>query len=183
MKRSLTEDRATRARSLIVATVLLALAAAGCTSAGTGQSGAGTAVPPAAASATTDTTRADADLILLMYGAINDAFQANADDGVRAMIATQYPGDLVDVDFARCVNAIVPGATTLPPDKRLHFVPNIATMTLDPGYTVTSDHVKALQPTGRVYVTDVEINDGGKPAVHSRHQVIMGGQAYQFSSC
>src|SRR6476646_6410322 len=53
-----------------------------------------------------DPTRADANLILTMYGDINTAFQTNPDDGVRAMIAYQYPDDLADVDFARCVAAI-----------------------------------------------------------------------------
>ena len=132
---------------------------------------------------TADPTWADANLILTMYDDINTAFQTNPDDGVRAMIAYQYPDDLADVDFARCVAAIEPGATTLPPTKKLHFNPNITTMSPDPGYTLTSDRVKGLHPQGRIYVTDIAINDGSKPVVHQRHQVILNGKAYQFSAC
>jgi hypothetical protein len=69
-----------------------------------------------------------------MYDDISKAFERNADDGVRALIASQYPESIADVDFARCVTAILPGATTLPPTKRMHFTPNLATMTSDPGY-------------------------------------------------
>jgi hypothetical protein len=156
---------------------------AGCSSATDGRTESTTAVPPSAVDTSADPTRDDADLILTMYDDINTAFQANPDDGVRAIIASQYPDDLADVDFARCVAAIAPGATTLPPTKKLHFDPNITTMSLDPEYTVTSDHVKNLHPQGRIYATDIAINDGTKPTVHQRHQVILNGRAYQFSAC
>lgn len=158
---------------MMVAAAAVVLLTAGCSSGDGAKS----------TQATTDTKAADATLILTMYDNITRTFQRNADDGVRAIIAAQYPGDLADVDFARCINAILPGAKTLPPSKKLHFVPNILTMTLDPGYTLTSDRVKGLHPKGRIYVTDVTITDGSKPAVHQRHQVIVDGRAYQFSSC
>jgi hypothetical protein len=144
------------------------------------------AAPPATATssaAAADAKAADAELIVSMYADINEAFQSKPDDGIRALVASQYPADSADVDFARCINAIVPGATTLPASKKLHFVPNILTMTADTTYTVTSDRVKGLHPKGRVYVTDVEINDGGKPTTHERHQAVLNGKAYQFSSC
>jgi hypothetical protein len=83
----------------------------------------------------------------------------------------------------RCRRAVEPGATTLPPTKKLHFNPNIATISPAPGYTLTSDRVKGLHPQGRIYATDIAINDGTKPIVHQRHQVILDGRAYQFSAC
>ncbi len=169
-------------RRFTVATmVALALITTGCTHpAGDGDGDAGT---PSVDSTTADQSAADADLILTMYADINQAFQINPDDGVRAIISSQYPGDLADVDFKRCVNAILPGATTLPATKKLHFVPNIATLTPDPAYILTSDKVKGLQPEGRIYVADIEMNDGGTPTVRQRHQVILNGVAYQFSKC
>ena len=136
-----------------------------------------------AAPTTTDPKAADAELIVSMYADINAAFQRKPDDGVRAIIAAQYPEDLADVDFARCVNAISPGAKTLPNSKKMHFTPNILTTALDPGYKLTSDRVTGLHPKGRIYVTDVTITDGRKPSVHQRHQVILDGKAYQLSMC
>ena len=50
-----------------------------------------------------------------MYENINRAFKINPNAGLRALIATQYPGDRADVDFARCVGAIAPGEKSLPP--------------------------------------------------------------------
>ena len=102
---------------------------------------------------------------------------------MRPIIAVQYPDDLADVDFARCVNAIVPGAKTLPPSKKLLFVPKIASMMPDPGYTLTSDRVTGLHPKGRIYVTEVTITEGSRPTVRERHQVVLDGKAYQFSTC
>ncbi len=140
--------------------------------------------PPAGSSSDDAAVRAaDAELVLAMYDEINVAFQREPNAGVRAIIDYQYPGDLVDVDFERCVKAIAPGATTLPMDKRLTFKPNIATMTPDPGYVVTSNRVTGLKPEGRIYVTDVMITDGGRPTLHERHQVVLDGKAYQFSAC
>lgn len=159
----------------MVAAALVALLTAAC---GGGDGRKGSSV-----SATTDQKAADVGLILTMYGDINQAFQRKPDDGIRAIIAAQYPGDRADVDLARCINAIVPGAKTLPPSKRVHMVPNVLTTTLDSGYTLTSDRVKGLHPRGRIYVTDVTITDGGKPTVHQRHQVVLDGKAYQFSTC
>jgi len=164
------------------------------TSGGTGASGSagtGSAAPgptPSAprgqgGSTAADPKAADAALVLDMYDTINRAFQAHPDNGVRAVIAAQYPGDRADVDFARCVDAIVPGAKTLPRSKRLHFSPNVATMTPDPGYTLTSNRVRGLHPKGRIYVTEVTISDGTRPTVRERHQVVLSGRAYQFSSC
>ena len=101
----------------------------------------------------------------------------------RAIIAAQDPQDRLDVDLARCIDAIMPGAKTLPGTKKVHFVPNVATMALDPGYTLTSDRVIGLHPRGRIYATDVTITDGGRPRVHERHQVVLDGKAYQFSAC
>ncbi len=40
------------------------------------------------------------------------------------------------------------------------------------------NHLRMLAAT-----TDVVINDGTKPTVHPRHQVILNGKAYQFSAC
>jgi hypothetical protein len=162
-------------RRMMAAALALAFVTTGCSSGG------GSSAPAAATAAAAQA--ADADLVLTMYSNINDTFQLNPDDGVRAVISSQYPGDRADVDFARCVNAILPGAKTLPRSKRLHFVPNILTMSPDPKYTVTSDRVKGLHPQGRIYVTDVTITDGSKPTVHQRHQVILDGKAYQFSTC
>ena len=170
-------------RNTMAALAMCLLLMAGCSGANNGGTASTSAVPPSAVDTSADPTRADADLILTMYDDINTAFQANPDDGVRAIIASQYPDDLADVDFARCVAAIEPGATTLPPTKKLHFDPNITTMSADPEYTVTSDHVKNLHPQGRIYTTDIAINDGTKPTVHQRHQVILNGRAYQFSAC
>lgn len=118
-----------------------------------------------------------------MYADIDQAFQRKPDDGIRALIASQYPGDSADVDFARCLNAIVPGAKTLPASKRLTISPNIATMSEDPGYTINSDRVKHLHPRGRIYSTVITITDGSKPITRERHQVVLDGKAYQFSSC
>lgn len=126
---------------------------------------------------------ADAALVLDMYARITQAFSRNADDGVRALIASQYPGDLADVAFARCVDAILPGAKTLPRTKRMHFAPNILTMAPDPAYTLSSARVPHLHPRGRIYLTDVMVSDGGKPTVRERHQVVLNNRAYQFTAC
>ncbi|MEO6144741.1 MAG: hypothetical protein ABIP19_12245 [Dermatophilaceae bacterium] len=162
-------------RRIMAAAAVALMLTAGCSSADGGNS--------PAAPTTPDPQAADAKLILAMYADINAAFQRKPDDGVRAIIAAQYPEDLADVDFARCVSAISPGAKTLPKSKKMHFTPNILTTALDPGYKLTSDRVKGLHPKGRIYVTDVTITDGRKPAVHQRHQVILDGKAYQFSMC
>ena len=165
-------------RRMMAAAVALVFVTTGCSSGGNGNAAASTAAAKAAAAKAADT-----ELIVAMYDSINEAFQRKADDGVRAVIAAQYPGDLADVSFARCVGAILPGATTLPPTKRMHYTPNVLTTSLDSGYTVNSGRVKGLHPQGRIYVTDVTITDGGKPRVHQRHQVILDGKAYQFSTC
>ena len=158
------------------------LVCAGCTSAG--RSGTARYSSPAPrATATADPRAADAALILTMYDGISRAFQRNPDAGVRALIAAQDPQDLADVSFARCVGAILPGATTLPRSKRVHFSPNIRTMAPDPGYTVTSARVSGVHPRGRIYQTAVTISDGGRPTVRERHQVVLDGKAYQFTSC
>lgn len=179
-----------RARTL--GAVLAAVLVAGCSGGVSGRTGApaiegATAAAPtrpgAAALTRVDPSSADAKLIITMYDGITRAFQRDPDDGVRAIIAAQDPQDRVDVDLARCIDALLPGAKTLPRTKKVHFVPNVATMTLDPGYTLTSDRVVGLHPTGRIYATDVTITDGGKPRVHERHQVVLDGKAYQFSAC
>jgi hypothetical protein len=168
--------------TVAVVALVLALVTAACT--GGGHGGKSTTTPTSAApSRTADPQAADARLILTMYDNINRAFQRNPDDGVRAIIAAQDPEDRVDVDFARCVNAIIPGAKTLPASKKLRFVPNIATMTPDSGYVLTSNRVTGLHPKGRVYVTDVTITEGKRPVVRARHQVVLDGKAYQFSQC
>jgi hypothetical protein len=167
-------------RRLLTAVIVLAALVAGCSSANRGNTG---ATSVAMTSSTGDPEAADAALILTMYDTISTAFQRNPDDGVRAIIDTQYPADIKDVDFARCVAAISPGAKTLPRDRRMHFAPQLSTVTADAGYTVNSDRVKGLRPQGRIYETDVVISDGKKPTVRSRHQVIFQGRAYQFSSC
>jgi hypothetical protein len=158
---------------------LLSLGVVGCHGTGyyTGGKGASSASPAA------DPKDADTQLILAMYDTINQAFQRSPDDGVRALIAAQDPEDSADVTFARCVNSILPGATTLPRSKTYHFDPNIATTESDSGYTVSSPFVKNLHPKGRIYVTDVTVSDGGKPIVRPRRQVIVNGKAYQFSTC
>jgi len=174
---------------MLVAAVGVALATAACTSGHDAKknvpnpAGARTTAPGPVASKANEFAAADSALILTMYDTINRAFQRTADDGVRAIIAAQDRQDRGDVDFARCVSAILPGATTLPPSKKFHFTPNIATMQPDPGYSLTSNRVKGLHPQGRIYVTDVTITDGGTPRVSPRHQVILNGKAYQFSAC
>lgn len=162
-------------RRMMVVAALVALVTAACSS-GDGSRG-------SSASTTTDQKVADVALILTMYHDINQAFQHKPDDGIRAVIASQYPEDRADVDFTRCLNTIAPGAKTLPSSKRIHMVPNVLTTTLDPGYTLTSNRVKGLHPRGRIYVTDVTMTDGGRPTVHQRHQVVLDGKAYQFSTC
>ncbi len=143
-----------------------------------------TAASPAAAATTSAGAKAaDARLIGAMYADITRAFQVNPDDGVRKLVAFQDPQDRADVNFSRCVSAILPGAKTLPASKRFHFVPKITTMTPDPGYTLTSGRVRGLHPKGRIYLTEVMIDDGGKPTVHQRHQVVLAGRAFQFSAC
>jgi hypothetical protein len=161
-------------RRMAVTAALLVVLTAACSS---GDQGDGASASPS------DQKTADVALILTMYHDINEAFQRKPDDGIRAVIAAQYPEVRADVDFARCLNAIAPGAKTLPPTKRIHMVPNVLTTTLDSGYTLTSNRVKGLHPKGRIYVTDVTMTDGGRPTVHQRHQVIFGGKAYQFSTC
>ena len=94
-----------------------------------------------------------------------------------------HPGARADVNFARWVLGLLPGAKTLPYSKKVHFVPNIRTMTPDSGYTLTSYRVKGFHPKGRIYVTDVTITDGGRPTVRQRHQVVLDGKAYRFSTC
>jgi hypothetical protein len=162
-------------RRMMVVAALVVLLTAACSSGDGGQG--------SSASTTTDQKAADVALILTMYHDINQAFPYKPDDGIRAVIAAQYPGDRADVDFARCLNAIVPGAKTLPSSKRIHMVPNVLTTTLDSGYTLTSNRVKGLHPRGRIYVTNVTMTDGGRPTVHQRHQVVLDGKAYQFPSC
>ena len=167
-------------RRLMVAVALVPLLATACSSAGRPNN---STASTASRSSATGSKAADADLILTMYSDITSAFQSKPDDGVRAIIAAQYPGDRADVDFARCVSALLPGAKTLPSSKKVHFFPNILTMTPDSGYTLTSYRVKGLHPKGRIYVTDVTITDGGRPTVRKRHQVVLDGKAYQFSIC
>ncbi len=134
-------------------------------------------------SARSKVNASDIALIVAMYNRISEAFRRNPDDGVRAIIATQYPGDRADVGFARCINAVSPGAKSLPRSASLRFVPNIASVMPDPGYTVTSDHVHDLRPSGRIYTTEVTITQGERSTVHERHQVVRDGRAYQFSTC
>jgi hypothetical protein len=139
------------------------------------------------------TQKADAALILTMYADINSAFAQSPSAGVAALIATQYPGDLADVDPVRCLSALAvatsatpsPGATTAakPTLRRMTYTPRIATMAADPTFELTSTRVKGLHPRGRVYVTDIVMTDGGKPTIRSRHQVVLDGRAYQFTSC
>jgi hypothetical protein len=173
-------------RRTIAAVAALAFLTAACGGGGDGGKGAASAsasVALASASASRAQLATDEDAVLTMYADITQAFVHDPNAGVRALIAAQYPEDMADVSFARCVNALVPGAKTLPATKRVTFSPKITTMSLDPGYTVTSFRVKDLHPKGRIYVTDVLISDGGKPTVHQRHQVIVNGKAYQFSIC
>jgi hypothetical protein len=166
-------------KRLMVAVALVPLLATACSSGGGYNDSPASTVSRSSATG----SKADADLILTMYSDITSAFQRKPDDGVRALVAAQYPGDRADVNFARCVSAILPGAKTLPSSKKVHFVPNILTMTPDSGYSLTSYRVKGLRPKGRIYVTDVTITDGGRPTVRQRHQVVLDGKAYQFSTC
>jgi hypothetical protein len=181
--------RSAMARRPLSAAFLLLVLVAGCS--GSGKAAAGktpdpsrsASVSPIPAPTPTSHQAADAALILTMYADIDQAFQLKPDDGIRALIASQYPGDSADVDFARCINAIVPGAKTLPASKRLTISPNIATLSEDPGYTINSDRVKNLHPRGRIYSTVITITDGGRPTTRERHQVVLDGKAYQFSAC
>ncbi|MCW2598305.1 MAG: hypothetical protein JWM02_134 [Frankiales bacterium] len=174
-----------RRTAVVVALAVVVTVTAGCS--GTGGTST-TAAPrtspePMSAGPHTALQAADAALIASMYSTITRAFALTPDDGVRAVVAAQYPGDRRAVSFARCVNAILPGAKTLPSSKRFDFVPNLATMTPDPGYTLPSRGVSILRPKGRIYVTDVTTIAGGRSTVHQRHQVVRDGKAYQFSSC
>src|SRR6266536_2098590 len=96
-----------RFRPLMALVAALTLATAGC-SAAHGSSAASTkasrTTPVPSATAATPRPQ-DVALIIAMYENINRAFKVNPNAGVRALIATQYPGDRADVDFARCVNA------------------------------------------------------------------------------
>ncbi len=178
---------------LIAAALALMFLAAGCTSASNGASTSPTTQvsTPAAPTTPPATTRpgsaqvrpGDVALIFAMYRRVSHAFHRNPDEGVRAVIATQYPGDRADVGFARCVNAIAPGAKTVPRSKSVTFVPKAKTTTPDPGYTVNSAHVHNLHLAGRVYTTEVTITQSGRASVHLRHQVVLNGKAYQFSAC
>jgi hypothetical protein len=168
-------------RRLMAAATVVALAVTACTSGHPTKKTSHTVQSSTPSAA--DTLAADSALILTMYDTINQAFQRKPDDGVRAVIVAQDPEDRADVDFRRCVSLLSAGGKTLPESMKYHFTPNIATTQPDAGYTVTSSHVRGLHPKGRIYVTDVTITNGGKPRVSSRHQVILDGKAYQFSSC
>jgi hypothetical protein len=127
---------------------------------------------------------ADSALIAGMYAQINRDFRQDPNLGVRAVIAAQYPEAAGDVDYARCVNAISPRAKTLPRGTVISFVPDLATMTPDPSFRVVTRAGKQLQPKGRIYSTVVAIaGTGVRPGNHDRHQVVLDGKVYQFSSC
>ena len=185
---------------LVAATVVLA----GCgspapaTDAGAGPSAAtskarSTPAPggtPAGATATSQATvspaqqAADRFLIQVMYDKINNAFARDPNQGLRAVIASQYPDDREDVDLTRCARALVPGATSLPPHFDLSFTPHWDSMEPDPGYQVTTFSGRQIQPRGRIYATLVGIaGNGVRPGDHQRHEVVLDGQAYQFTSC
>ena len=182
-------------RRILAAAAAIAMTTAACSSAKSakhtgpaastaGTSAAATSTAPVPGSSTaTGVSAADVALIVAMYDTINRAFHRNPDDGVRAIIAAQYPGDLADVGFARCISAIVPGATTLPRSKALRFVAKVSSITPDPGYTLTSSRVRGLHPKGRIYMTQMTITQGRRTSVRVRHQVIRNGKAYQFSQC
>ena len=53
----------------------------------------------------------------------------------------------------------------------------------DQSFVLNSPRVTNLHPKGRIYVTDIVITDGGRPTVRSRHQVVLDGRAYQFTTC
>jgi hypothetical protein len=126
---------------------------------------------------------ADTRLIVAMYTNINRAFTVEPNAGLRALLATQYPGDRSDVSFGRCVNVLAPHAKVLPRTTTVRFQPRVTTITADPSYTVTSGRVQNLHPKGRIYETLITISVGRQVSVHSRHQVILDGKAYQFSAC
>ena len=127
---------------------------------------------------------ADAALIAGMYARINIAFRQDPNLGVREIIAAEYPETTVDVDFARCVNALAPRAKTLPKGMVLEFTPKMQTMAPALNYQVTTVQGKKVQPRGRVYSTVVSIAGTGiRPGDRDRHQVVLDGKAYQFSSC
>jgi hypothetical protein len=67
--------------------------------------------------------------------------------------------------------------------KRMTYTPRILTLAADPTFQLTSNRVTGLHPRGRVYVTDIVITDGGRPTIRARHQVVLDGRAYQFTSC
>jgi hypothetical protein len=175
----------------VVVVLVAAAMLAGC-------SAVGASPQPSASSTTADTAtqKADAALILTMYADINAAFARSPSDGLTALIATQYPGDLADVDLARCLSALAtsptaspsPGATKAttpakPTLKRLTYTPRIQSIEADPTFVLNSARVTNLHPKGRIYVTDIVITDGGRPTVRSRHQVVLDGRAYQFTTC
>jgi hypothetical protein len=193
----------------IVGTVLVAVLVAGCGSGDVGPRAVDTGQPVDAA-----LQKSDAALILTMYADVNAAFARSPSAGVAALIATQYPGDLADVDPVRCMAALstataatpspstsrsrqptkaarsaAPKAsataptTSGPMHKRMTYTPRILTLAADPTFQLTSDRVRDLHPRGRVYVTDIVITDGGRPTIRTRHQVVLDGRAYQFTSC
>ncbi|HET7474568.1 MAG TPA: hypothetical protein VFJ97_00920 [Dermatophilaceae bacterium] len=180
-------------RLLPVLTLVVALSgAAACSSASSAGSPSSAtpsvSAPAASARSTpqreTPATAADRKLIAAMYARINAAFRKDPNAGVRAVIAAQYPGAASEVDFARCVNAIRPGAKELPKGVAISFTPNIKTTVLEPGYTITLRRGGLLHPEGRIYSTMVAISGTGiRAANHQRHQVVRNGTAYQFSSC
>ena len=105
-------------RATTVCAVVLGLLVAGCsgrTPAPKTAGGAGVVPtrPGAVAPARIDPSSADAELIITMYDDISRAFQRNPDDGVRAIIAAQDPQDRLDVDLARCIDAVLPGAAAV----------------------------------------------------------------------
>jgi hypothetical protein len=127
---------------------------------------------------------ADAALIAGMYARINVAFRQDPNRGVREIVAAEYPDTTDDVDFTRCVHAIAPRAKVLPAGMILEFTPKMQTMAPDPGYQVTTLKGKQIRPRGRVYSTVVVIAGNGiRPGEHDRHQVVLDGKVYQFSSC
>ncbi len=177
-------------RRLIAATLAITCLAAGCTSASAGKTTSASSTPVSTPAPTTapvasgaEVPAGDVALIFAMYRKVSQAFRRNPDDGVREVIATQYPGDRADVGFARCINAIAPGAKTVPRSMSVSFAPKAKSTTPDPGYTVNSAHAHNLHPAGRIYTTEVTITQSGRASVHIRHQVVLNGKAYQFSAC
>lgn len=143
-------------------------------------------IPSSGSAATTRHTAiptGDRALIRALYAQLSRAFAQGTVAGVRAIIATQYPGDRGDVSLSRCTATIKALSGRPSNSTTLSFAPDVATSVPDPTYVLTSGRVHALHPKGRIYATQISITQGNRTSVHKRHQVVLNHRAYQFTAC